>query len=80
MGGGLDAYRGTSLIRKRTLLGPYSRPMPRVLGGFLGVGVFLWARYPFRELGAGRGWVREVVVPKGRLRQRPERVRLRVAN
>ena len=26
------AYRGTSLIRKRLTLGPYSRPMPRVLG------------------------------------------------
>ena len=26
-------YRGTSPIRKRTLLGPYRRPMPRVLGG-----------------------------------------------
>ena len=26
-------YRGTSLIRKRTPLGPYRRPMPRVLGG-----------------------------------------------
>ena len=26
-------YRGTSLIRKRTPLGPYSRPMPRFLGG-----------------------------------------------
>ena len=26
-------YRGTSLVRKRTPLGPYSRPMPRVLGG-----------------------------------------------
>jgi len=25
-------YRGTSLIRKRTPLGPYHRPMPRVLG------------------------------------------------
>ena len=25
--------RGTSLKRKRTLLGPYSRPMPRVPGG-----------------------------------------------
>jgi len=24
--------RGTSLIRKRTSLGPYRRPMPRVLG------------------------------------------------
>ena len=26
-------YRGTSLIRNRTPLGPYRRPMPRVLGG-----------------------------------------------
>ena len=27
------AYRGTSLSRKRTTLGPYRRPLPRVLGG-----------------------------------------------
>ena len=27
------AYRGTSLTRKRTPLGPYGRPMPRALGG-----------------------------------------------
>jgi len=26
-------YRGTSLTRKRTPLGPYRRPEPRVLGG-----------------------------------------------
>ena len=26
-------YRGTSLIRNRAPLGPYSRTMPRVLGG-----------------------------------------------
>ena len=26
-------YRGTSLVRKRTPLGPYRRPMPRVLRG-----------------------------------------------
>ena len=26
-------HRGTSLIRKRYPLGPYRRPMPRVLGG-----------------------------------------------
>ena len=26
-------FRGTSLIRKRTPLEPYRRPMPRVLGG-----------------------------------------------
>ena len=40
------SYRGTSLTRKRTTLGPYRRPMPRVLlggsqGGPMGVGVFL---------------------------------------
>jgi len=28
------SHRGTSLIRKRTPLGPYGRPMPRVLGGW----------------------------------------------
>jgi len=27
-------YRDTSLIRKRTSLGPYRRPVPRVLGGW----------------------------------------------
>jgi len=27
------SYRGTSLIRTRTRLGPHSRTMPRVLGG-----------------------------------------------
>jgi len=26
-------YRGTLLIRKRTPLGPYRRPTPRILGG-----------------------------------------------
>ena len=26
-------HRGTSLTKKSTLLGPYRRPMPRVLGG-----------------------------------------------
>ena len=29
-------YRGTSLTRKGTTLGPYRRPMPRVLGGSQG--------------------------------------------
>jgi len=42
-----EYYIGTLLIRKRTTLGPYRRPMPRVLGGFQGgVGIFLWARFP----------------------------------
>ena len=27
-------YRGTSLMTKRTPLGPYRRPVPRVLGGW----------------------------------------------
>jgi len=30
-------YRGTSLMRKCTPLGPYRRPMPRVIGGGGGV-------------------------------------------
>ena len=32
----LSTYRGTSLTRKRTPLGPNRRPMPRVPRGFLG--------------------------------------------
>ena len=28
-----EEYRGTALARKRTLLGPYRRPMPRFLRG-----------------------------------------------
>ena len=40
-GFGIRVYRGTSLIRKRTPLGPYCRSMPRVVGGHKGVGVFL---------------------------------------
>ena len=31
----LPVYRGTSLARKRTPLGTYRRPVPRVLGGWL---------------------------------------------
>ena len=34
-------YRGTSLIRNRLLVGPYSRPMPRNLGGSQGAECFL---------------------------------------
>ena len=39
-------YRGTSLTKKRTRLGPFSRPMPGVLGGSQEGGRFLMARYP----------------------------------
>ena len=34
-------YRGTSLTRKRSTLGPYRKPMPRVLGGAQGGWRFL---------------------------------------
>ena len=45
-------YRGTSLTRKRTPLGPYSRPMPRVLGGSWGGGRFLMGEVPlYRDSG-----------------------------
>ena len=39
-------YRSTSLTRIRTHLGPYRRPMPRVLGGSQGVGRFLMGEVP----------------------------------
>ena len=39
-------YRGTSLIRKRTPLGPYRRPVPWVLGGSWGGERFLMGEVP----------------------------------
>ena len=39
-------YRGTSLTRKRTPLGSYRSPMPKVLGGSLGGGHFLMGEVP----------------------------------
>ena len=47
-------YRGTSLIRIRTPLGPYRRPMPRVLGGSQGGGRFLMGEVPLHESLSGR--------------------------
>ena len=44
--GAHNSYRGTSLIRKRTSLGPYRRPLPRVLGGFQAGGCFLMGEVP----------------------------------
>ena len=38
--------QGSSLLRKRPPLGPYRRPMPRVLGGFQGGGRFLMSEVP----------------------------------
>jgi len=39
-------YRGTSIIRKRTHLGPYRRPMPTFLGVSHGGRCLLIGRYP----------------------------------
>ena len=39
-------YGGTSLKRRRTPLGPYRRPMTRVLGGSSGGGRFLMGEVP----------------------------------
>ena len=39
-------YRGNSRIRKRTPLGPYRRPVPRVLGESYGGGRFLIGQVP----------------------------------
>ena len=39
-------YRSTSLIRRRIPLGPYRRPMPRVLGRSWGGGHFLMGEVP----------------------------------
>jgi len=43
---GCEVYRGASLIRKRTPLGPFRRPMPRVLGGSWRGGRFLMSEVP----------------------------------
>ena len=43
---GTERYRGTSLIRKCNPLGPYRRPMPRVLGGSWGGWRFLMGEVP----------------------------------
>ena len=42
----LRPYKGTSPIKKLTPLGPYRRPMPRVLGGFQGGGRFVMSEAP----------------------------------
>ena len=43
-------YRGTSLMRKRIILGPYSRLQPKALWGSWVVSVLPLARYPRREV------------------------------
>ena len=42
----VEADRGTWLVRKRTPLRPYSRPVPRVIGGSFGGGYFLMGGVP----------------------------------
>ena len=41
-----ETYRGTSLTRNRTPLGPYRKPMPRVLRGCKGGGRFFMGEVP----------------------------------
>ena len=47
----LDGYRVTSPITKRSFLGPYRRPMPRVLGFSYGGGCFLMSEVPLYSSG-----------------------------
>ena len=56
-------YRGTSLTRKRTPLGPYRRPMLRVLGGSERGGYFLIGVVP---LYTGSKIRRTASIPDGR--------------
>ena len=45
-------YRGTSLTRKRTPLGPYRRSMPSALGGSQRGGRFLMGEVPLYSVSA----------------------------
>ena len=45
----MPPHRGTSLIRKRTPLGPYRRPTPGVLGGSKGGGRFFMGEVPLEK-------------------------------
>ena len=68
MARGRSTYRGNSLIRNRHPVGPYRRPMPRVLGGSYGGGRFLvdkmplYAEGPVVALGVGSFLMSEVSV------------------
>ena len=53
----VECYRSTSLVRKRTLLGPYRRPMPRALWWPRGGQRFLMNEVPLYSHGArARGY------------------------
>ena len=45
-GGVGPAVQGYLFYKKKNPIGPYRRPMPRVLGGSWELGVSLWARCP----------------------------------
>jgi len=51
-------YRGTLLIRKRTLLAPYHRLMPRVIRGSQGSGRSLMGEVPLYMVAMGGGAIR----------------------
>ena len=57
------SYRVTSLIRDRHPVGPYSRAMPRVLGGSQGGGRFLMGEIPLYHRSATGNLV-ELIVNK----------------
>ena len=60
-------YRDTSLIRKRLLLGPYSRLMPRALWGSEGVGRFFMSQVPLHlRVGQTQCLVNPMVEVSGR--------------
>ena len=50
MGCPVIVHRGISPTGKLTPLGPYHRPMPRVLHGSLGAGRFLMGEVPLGDL------------------------------
>ena len=62
MGCATSEYRGTSLITKRTPLGPNRRPMLRVLGWSCGGGRFLMSEVPLQSDGQLLGGVRVLYV------------------
>jgi len=64
-----STYMGTSLTRKRTPLGPYRRPVLRVLGESLGGMRFLMREVPlYRHLSTYR-WAHEI--PLGKINSPP---------
>ena len=59
---GAHLYTATSLIRNRHPVGPYSRAIPRVLGGSYGGAHFLMDEVPRHTPGWGCGEITEVLL------------------